>query len=169
VPFRMFVAEEGDRGRILSVENLLLIQHLLRHPEIETATAARITQQSEMDARETLSRMETLLGYLERGGAGRGTYWTLRHDLHRSLSASGHPERDRRIDWEAAKTRVLSVLKRRAEKGVPGLQNAEVRQISHFDRQQVNRLIHELEEEGQVRIEGHGRGARYTYTGGKET
>jgi ATP-dependent DNA helicase RecG len=97
-----------------------------------------------------------------------GSRRVLRHDLHHRLSVPGHPERNRRIDWEAAKTRVLSILKRRAEKGDPGLQNAEVRQIVHMDRQQVNRLIHELEEEGQVRIEGHGRGARYSYIGGKE-
>ena len=56
-------------------------------------------------------------------------------------------------------------LKRRAEKGHQGLQNSEVRKITHFDRQQVNRLIHELEAEGLVRIEGHGRGARYHYSG----
>lgn len=169
VPFRMFVAEEGDKGRILSVEHLLILQHLLRHPEIDTVTAARITQQAEVDARQALSRMETELGYLDRGGTGRGTYWTLRHDLHRRLSGPGHAERDSRIDWEAAKTRVLSVLKKRAERGEPELQNAEVRGITHFDRQQVNRLIHELENEGQVQIEGHGRGARYRYSGGKET
>jgi ATP-dependent DNA helicase RecG len=163
VPFRMFVAEESDRGRLLSLERLLIIQHLLRYPEIDTATAARITQQGESDAREVLTHMEAALNYLERGGTGRGTYWILRRDLHRRLSAPGHPERDQRIDWEAAKTRVLSVLKRRAEKGIPGIQNAEVRQITHLDRQQVNRLIHELEGEGQVRIEGHGRGARYFF------
>lgn len=165
VPFRMLVAEESDKGRLLSLEHLLIIQHLLRQPEITTTTAARVTQQSETDARETLSQMETGLNYLERGGTGRGTYWTLRHDLHRRLSAPGHPERDRRIDWEAAKTRVLSILKRRAEKSQQGLQNSEVRQITHFDRQQVNRLIHELEAEGLVRIDGHGRGARYHYSG----
>lgn len=163
VPFRLFVAEEADKGRILIVENLLILQHLLRHPEIDTATGARITQQTEGDARETLSRMELDLGYIERGGTGRGTYWILRPELHHRLSAPGHPERDRRIDWEAAKTRVLSILKQRAERGEPGLRNAEVRQIAHFDRQQVNRLIHELEAEGHVRIEGHGRGAKYCY------
>ena len=41
--------------------------------------------------------------------------------------------------------------------------------LTHFPgfghRQQVNRLIHELVEEGGVRIEGHGRGARYLYVG----
>jgi len=165
VSFRLFVAEEADHGRILTVEHLLILQYLLRHPEIDTATAARITQQSESSARETLSSMETELGYLERGGTGRGTYWILRYDLHQRLSGPGHPERDRRIEWEAAKIRVLSVLKQRAERGEPGLQNAEVRRITHLDRQQVNRLIHELEKEGQVRMEGHGRGARYRYIG----
>lgn len=163
VPFRLFVAKQADEGRILTVEDLLILQYLLRHPEIDTTMAARITQQSESDARETLSRMELDLRYLERGGTGRGTYWNLRPDLHRHLSVPGHPERDRRIDWEAAKTRVLSILKQRAERGEPGLRNAEVRQITHFDRQQVNRLIHELQAEGQVRIEGHGRGAMYRY------
>jgi ATP-dependent DNA helicase RecG len=64
--------------------------------------------------REVLSEMERDLGYLERGGTGRGTYWTLRPDFHYRLSAPGHPERDRRIDWEAAKTRVLSILKGRS-------------------------------------------------------
>lgn len=168
VPVRMFVAEQTDQGRILSVEHLLIIQHLLRHPEIDMATAAQLTQQIEGDIRETMSQMETDFGYLERGGTGRGTYWTLRADLYERLSVPGVHERDRRIDWEAAKTRVLSVLKKRAERGDPELQNREVRRIIHFDRQQVNRLIHELESEGQVRLEGHGRGSRYRYTGKNE-
>ena len=31
--------------------------------------------------------VEIELGYLERGGTGRSTYWTLRHDLHRRTAA----------------------------------------------------------------------------------
>jgi ATP-dependent DNA helicase RecG len=169
VPFRMFVAEEADKGRLLSVEHLLVIQHLLRYPEIDTATAARMTQHSEPDARETLSRMETEFGYLERGGTGRGTYWILRHDLHRRLSAPGHPERDRRIDWEAAKTRVLSVLKQRARRGDAGLSNAEIRQITHLDRFQVIRLMRELTAENPgIEKPGRGRKACYTITRERE-
>lgn len=165
VPFRLFVAEEADKGNILTVEDLLIIQHLLRHPEIDTPTAARITQQSESDAKETLSHMEISLGYLERGGTGRGTYWSLRPDLHRRLSVPGHPERDRRIDWEAAKTRVLSILKQRAERGEPGLSNAEIRRITHFDRAQVKRFMAELKREEAVIVSGRGRGARWYYKG----
>ncbi|MBS3918751.1 MAG: putative DNA binding domain-containing protein [Deltaproteobacteria bacterium] len=162
VPFRMFVADESNRGRILSVEHLLIVQHLLRHPEIDTATAARITQQTESDARETLSLMETEFGDIERGGTGRGTYWTLRHDLHRKLSVPGHPERDRRIDWEAAKTRVLSVLMERSRHGEVGLSNAEIRQIARMDRFQVIRLMKELMAENpNIQKPGRGRNARY--------
>jgi ATP-dependent DNA helicase RecG len=164
VPFRLFVAQEADKGRILSVEELLTLQYLLRHPEIDTSTAARITQQTESDAKETLSRMELDLGYLERGGTGRGTYWRLRADLHRRLSAPGHPERDRRIDWEAAKTRVLSILKQRADRGESGLSNAEIRQITHLDRNQVVRLMRELRQENpQIQEPGRGRWARYEW------
>lgn len=57
--------------------------------------------------------METVRGYLDQDWTGRGTYWVLRPDIHRRLMAPGHPDRDRRIDREAAKTRVLSVLRQR--------------------------------------------------------
>lgn len=162
-PFRAFVAEESRDGRQLSVDPLLVLRYLLRHTELDTVTAAHLCQRREADVRELLSEMERSFGYLERGGTGRGTYWALRPELYRRLSAPGHPERDRRIDWEAAKTRVLSVLKQRTERGEPGLTNAEVRGITHFDRFQVNRLIHELQSEGTVRVEGYGRGAKYVF------
>ncbi len=163
VLFRSFIAEENGRGRIFSVDHLLILQYLLRHRELDTATAAHICQRQEVEVREILSEMERNFNYLERGGTGRGTYWTLQPDLYRRLSTGGYPERDQRIDWEAAKTRVLSVLKQRAKRGELGLTNAEVRGITHFDRFQVNRLIHELQNESAVRVEGYGRGTLYTY------
>jgi ATP-dependent DNA helicase RecG len=118
--------------------------------------------------RELLSEMERNFGYLDRGGAGRGTYWTLRPELYRRLSAPGHPERDRRIDWEAAKTRVLSILKQRVERGEKGLSNTEIRQITHLDRGQVKRLMAELRAEGQARSSGQGRNATWIHIGGQE-
>lgn len=164
VPFRAFVAEESKRGRGLPVDYLLILQYLLRHPEVDTASASHICQRSEEEAREILSEMEVEREYLERGGTGRGTYWMLRPDLHRRLIADGHPERDRRIDWEAAKTRVLSVLRQRAEREEIGLSNAEIRQITHLDRHQVLRLMRELiAENPQVKLIGRGRFARYKF------
>jgi len=72
--------------------------------------------------REHLASMERA-GTIEHGGSGRGAYWTLRPALHRRLAEPGHPDRDRRIDWEAAKARVLSILMERARRGENRLSN----------------------------------------------
>jgi ATP-dependent DNA helicase RecG len=130
--------------------------------ELEQQSADRLEGQ---DLNFKLRRMETDLGYLERGGTGRGTYWTLRHDLHRRLSAPGHPERNRRIEWEAAKTRVVSVLRQRAQRQEPGLTNAEIRKITHFDRSQVKRLMAELAQEDTAYRDKRGRGAKWFFKG----
>ncbi|MFZ5897782.1 MAG: ATP-binding protein [Bacillota bacterium] len=163
--FRMFVAEENRTGRFLSVDHLLVLQYLLAHPEIDTCTAAFICQRSEPQARDILTEMEQRLAYLERGGTGRGTYWTLRPEIHRRLAGSSYLERDRRIDWEAAKTRIASILKRRFEHGdSKGLSNKEIRAITRFSRQQVTKMMAELRREiPQIVTEGHGAGARHIW------
>jgi len=97
--------------------------------------------------------MEVERGYLERGGTGRGTYWRLRAALYQKV-VSQTTEHSRRIDWETAKTRVLSVLKQRATNSEAGLTNAEIRQITLLDRGQVKRMMAELREEGQVALQG---------------
>lgn len=163
--FRMFVEKESQKGDGLAVDHLLILTYLLSHSEMDTQTAAAHIQRSERESRDILHIMEGR-GYLERGGTGRGTYWTLRSDLRRKLMVPGHPDRDRRIDWEAAKTRVLSVLRQRADRSEEGLSNAEIRQITHLDRYQVVRLMRQLQEEySDIDRVGRGRGCRYRYRG----
>jgi ATP-dependent DNA helicase RecG len=165
VPFRMFIAEEYKRDRSLGVDHLLILQYLLRHSEIDTSSAAGICQRNTDETREILSTMERDFEYLERGGpTGKGTYWTLRPDLHRRLSPPGHPERDRRIDWEAAKTRVLSVLKHRSQSQEPGISNSDIRRLTHFNRNQVFRMMRELmAEEKRIVLRGERKAARYEW------
>lgn len=163
-PFREFIAEEGKTGRALDVDHLLVLRYLLSHPEIDTSTAAELCQRRDAEMRDILDEMVQIFDYLERGGAGRGSWWRMKPALHRRLEGLGHAERDQRIDWGVAKTRVLNMLKQRARRGEPGLTNAGIREVTAYDRQQVNRLIHELEAEG-VRMQGHGRGSCYTYIG----
>jgi len=119
-PFRAFVADQSRIGHELTVDHLLILQYLIRHSEIDTSTAARVCQRQESEVREILSQMERQYSHIERGGTGRGTYWTMRSDLRRDLAADSVPELDARIDWETAKTRILSVLKQRAEHKEPG-------------------------------------------------
>jgi ATP-dependent DNA helicase RecG len=162
--FRQFVAEEGKAGRVLDVDHLLVLSYLLAHAEVDTAAAAGLCQRREAEMRDILDEMAQLYGYLERGGAGRGTWWRLKPTLHRELEGAGHAERDQRINIDVAKTRVLNMLKQRQQRGQVGLSNAEVREVTGYTRQQVNRLIHELESES-VQMLGHGRGARYEFVG----
>jgi ATP-dependent DNA helicase RecG len=163
-PFRAFVSEEAKQGRHPGVDELLVLQYLLRHSELETTHAAAMCQRPDAAMRATLSRMERDYGWIERGGSGRGTYWTLGLPLARRLHKA-HPESIARIDWEAAKTRVLSMLKQRAKSDPPGMSNAEIRSVLKFDRNQVFKLLQELRTENpQVVSSGHGAGARYEWT-----
>lgn len=159
--FRAFVAEQEALGHRWSVDHLLIVTWLLRHPELPIDEAARLTQRPEALVREVLSEMEVQWGVLERGGAGRGTYWVLDPTVHARLAAPELPERNRRIDAEAAKTRLLSVLRHRARRGEPGLTNAQARAITHLGRERVKRLLDELRQEGVVRLEGARKAARW--------
>lgn len=161
--FRLFVAEESGRGRHLGVDELLLIRYLLQHPEVDTTTAAALCQRQESNVRESLAAMESA-GYLEHGGTGRGSYWCLRPELFQRLAPEGQGDARRRIDWEAAKTRVLSILMERARRGESGLSNREIRQITRYDRNQVTRLMNELRRHHPtVQSLGHGAGATYAW------
>ena len=162
--FRHFVAEESKAGRMHTVDHLLVLQYLLHHPEMDTGTAVRLCQRSETEIRETLSQMESEWHYLQRGGTGRGTYWTLAPGVFGRLREAGSHERDQRIDWEAAKTRILSILRQRAERGEDGLSNEEIRRIAHLDRNQAGRLMRQLRAEvPEIHLIGHKKGSRYVY------
>ncbi|MDE0104069.1 MAG: putative DNA binding domain-containing protein [Bryobacterales bacterium] len=161
VPMRTFVANEAARGVALAADHLLVLTHLLNETEIDAGFAARLCHRREPEARSLLVSMETEMGYLKRGGSQSERYWTLNLETRARLSsvASG------KVDRETAKLRILEALRTRAVRGEPPPANADVREITLLDRRRVNRLMHELADEGHVRIEGHGRGARYVYTG----
>lgn len=160
--FRMFVAEEGERDRILAVDELILLQYLLHHNEVDTAKAAELCQRSENEIKERLATMAHE-GYLEQGGVGRGTYWSMAPNLYSKLAGDGQSEARRRISWEAAKTRVLSILMDRAKRGEAGITNQEIRQITKLSRNRALELIKTLQEENPTKIKRHSAGAHTNY------
>lgn len=163
--FRAFVEESNRKGRPLGVDELIVLEYLLHHAEGETSSLALLCQRDESRIKDILSKMEQL-AFIERGGSGKGTYWTLNPNVHEQLAAPGHPERDRRIDWEAAKARILSILMERSKRREDGITNKEIRQVTHYNRQQVTRLINQLRKEhSQIQIKGQGAGAYYVWCG----
>ena len=69
--FRLFVAEESGHGRDLGVDELLLLQHLLQRPELDTAAAASLCQRNEpeLNPREALRHGVRRLYRTRRQGA----------------------------------------------------------------------------------------------------
>jgi ATP-dependent DNA helicase RecG len=162
--FRAFAEREVASGRGLTVDHLLILKYLLTTREIDTKTAAQLIQRTESEARGVLHDMEHDRQYLDRGGTGKSTYWSLLPAIHRELQLSGHPYGDRRIDWEAAKTRVLIVLRQSKNMPEDALTNTDIRRITHLDRFQVTRLMKELKAENpKITFEGRGASSKYYY------
>ena len=161
--FRGFVGEQARRGIALTADHMLVLRHLLRQPAISPA-AAGLCQRRLGEARDALLDMEGALGLLERVGNGREERWTLLPEVRAALTKVREPD-DGMRSWREIKDQVLREMRVRAVRGEEPLANAVVRRMTRLDRQQVNGLIHELVEEGGVRVDGHGRGARYVYVG----
>jgi ATP-dependent DNA helicase RecG len=161
--FRRFITEESERGHDLGVDELLLLQYLIQHPEVDTDAAATLCQRGKPEIRERLSTMANI-GYLEHGGALRSSYWCISPALYDRLVKNGYGETRRRIDWEAAKSRVLSIMIERARRQEQGLNNEEIRRITRFDRNQARRIIQELMDENPNLVKtGDRRWTRYEY------
>lgn len=150
--FMNLVNHVAEKGQVIDVDHLLILQYLIRHEEIDTSSAAMVSQRNLEQARELLSRLANNMGIIDAIGRGKGRYYTLSRFAYDMLKGSMTYERKQILDKEAMKMRILSVLKDRP------LKNQEVRQMTGLDRQQVNALIHDIE---GVKVIGHGRGAKY--------
>lgn len=152
--FRNFIKELNSKGIEVDVDHLIILNYLLRHREIDTYNASYICQRSIEQVREILSYMENSLKLIKSGGTVKKKYYSLTREVYSMLEKGVEYDRDKRLDKESIKMRILSILKER------NLTNAEIRQMTSMDRQQVLRLMRELEADG-VQIKGSGRGAYY--------
>lgn len=162
--FRAFVEKEYQAGRGFEVDHLLILNYLLSRREIGIKTAVALIQRTDTQARDILHAMEHTRGYLEHGGSGKSIYWSIHPSVHKDLELTGHPYGDRRIDWEAAKLHVLSVLKQQKNSPDNSLTNHEIRAITKLGREQVKRLMRELREQHpEIICEGERRLSKYYY------
>jgi ATP-dependent DNA helicase RecG len=156
VPFRTFIAEEANRDHWLSVEDMLVIQYLLRHGEIDLPSAAQIRQQEEREAREGLRLLASRYGILESYGRGKDATWRLRAEFERRLTSETSPTRSRQAQMEAAISTILRTLRDRHEKGKQGLSNADIRKLTSLDREQVKYIMRKIKKEGMAEAVGRG-------------
>jgi ATP-dependent DNA helicase RecG len=157
--FALFVAQEERRGKVLELDDLLLLRALVRASLLDRWRAAQVLQLNEEEAADRLARLRQL-GYLIVRGRGRGASYSLRRDLGDRLRGRAAVDAELPLEEEAVRLRILALLKERGQ-----LTNAEIRRFSGFNRNQVYRLIKSLEAEGQVRLVGKGRSAHLVAIG----
>lgn len=153
--FKNFIADLTEKGISLDVDDLLILQYLIRHEEIDSTVAAQVSQRDISQARELLSRLTNELQLLKAVGRGKGRYYVLSLKTLNSLQEGLKYNRQFDLDDESVKMRILTLLKER------DLTNQDIRQMTGWGRKKVWNIIKELESSG-VRVIGSGRGTKYT-------
>jgi len=147
-----------QQGAYLDVDDLLLLHFFRRRHEARWNDIREAYPYDDRRLHEKLASLENQMLMLEHSGTGRGTIYRLSRRASAILNESVAYDMTRRLDREAIKVRILSLLKDRP------LRNAEIRAFTDLKRQQVTVVLKDLESEGQVFLDGKGAGARWHLT-----
>ena len=142
-----------QQGAYLDVDDLLPLHFFRRRHEALWNDIREVYPYDNRRLREKLASLETHLLMLEHSGAGRGTIYRLSRRASAILNEGVAYDMTRRLDREAIKVRILSLLKDRP------LRNADIRNFTDMGRQQVYRILMELESDDLVYQESHGQAA----------
>ncbi len=149
------IAYLTDKGYDPKVDHLLIIHYLMRHRRMTLQDAQEICyQRPERVMDEIMTELERI-EVVKSIGKGRGRFFELTMTAHKMLVEGISYERDKTLDIEAIKVRVLSLLKERP------LTNKEISRIGDLTRNQVFKLMSDLRKEGQVECKGHGKSAKW--------
>ena len=153
--FRSMIAYLTDKGHDPKVDHLLIIHYLMRHRRMTLQNAQEICyQRPERVMDEIMTELERI-EIVKSIGKGRGRFFELTMTAHKMLVEGISYERDKTLDTEAIKVRVLSLLKERP------LTNKEISRIGDLTRNQTYFLMKSLKEEGLVYTDGHGGSAKW--------
>lgn len=151
---RLLIKQLSEKNIKIEVDELIILNYLLRHREITAQMAAEICQRSVRRISETLNDMDVVNHILTAGGKGRGRFYVLSNEIHKLLSENVQYSRNEQAEEAALKAQILTLLNKQA------LSNQEIRQITGRTAQQVRKMMAEMEMDGVVLI-GKGRGSKY--------
>ena len=155
--FKALLSFLGDeQGAYLDVDDLLLLHFFCRRHEAQWSDLKEAYPFDDRRLREKLASLETNLFMIEHSGSGRGTVYRLSRRASAILNKGATYDMTRRLDKEAVKVRIMTLLKDRP------LKNSEIRDFTDLDRQQVYRIMKELDSEGLVIQAGHGQTAQWS-------
>lgn len=145
--FIRFIQRAGEeRLRSFSTHDFLALDALRRNVPLPAPLSERLPSLVE-------------LGLVERLGRGRGTRYLLSRGLYAALGKRGAYTRERGLDRSTSKELLLKHIRENDAEGSPVRDLCDV--LPALSRRQIRGLLHELKDEGRVRMAGSRRWSRW--------
>ena len=154
----LIVREENRRQRPFSVEELLLLGHLWRERETDTAEAARLIQQNEAAARRVLERLVES-GLVEARGHTRARRYHLSATVYREVGQRVEYVRRRGFDRLQMEQMILDYVRAHGR-----ITRREVMDLCRVNANQAAYLLRRLVQQRKLSRHGVKRSAYYTLT-----
>ncbi|MBN1426197.1 putative DNA binding domain-containing protein [Candidatus Fermentibacteria bacterium] len=153
--FARLVAEEGQADRPLSLDELLLLNHLWLERQLTTTEGSFIIQKPEAEVRGRLQGLVEA-GLVEARGERKGRAWHLSVATYRRLGEKAAYVRQRGFEPLQQEQMVLQYV------GTHGrITRAETADLCKLGPRQAGRLLARLAREKKLRLHGMRRGAWY--------
>jgi len=153
--FVRLVVEEARAGRVLRLDELLLLNALWQDRRLTTEEAARLIQKPEPDVRVVLNRLVEA-GLVEPRGERKGRTWHLSAATYRRLGQPAAYVRQRGFEPLQQEQMVLQYVDKFGR-----ITRAETCNLCQVGPYQAYRILKVLEEKGLLTPRGHKRGRYY--------
>ncbi|MBM5810906.1 MAG: AAA family ATPase [Gammaproteobacteria bacterium] len=154
--FARLVAEESQAARPLSLDDLLLLNHLWLERRLSTIEAAVLIQKPESEARTRLQRLVEA-GLVEARGERKGRTWHLSAPAYRRLGESAAYVRQRGFEPLQQEQMVLQYVATNGR-----ITRREAAELCKLSPDQAKRILSRLVARRELQMEGERKGAFYT-------
>jgi len=153
--FVRLIVEEGQAGRPLGLDELLLLNRLWQERRLTTQEAAHLIQKPETEARAVLERLvET--GLIEARGTGRGRAYHLSASTYRRLGEEAAYVRAKGFERHQMEQMILEYVKAHGR-----ITRREAAELCRLGPDQAYRILKGLVQKGRLVRIGVKKGAHY--------
>ena len=153
--FVRLMVEESQSGRILALEELLVLNALWHERSISTAEASDLTQKPELEIRAALNRLVEQ-GLVESRGEGKGRAWHLSAPAYRRMGEKASYVRQRGFEPLQQEQMVLQFVEKHAR-----ITRKEAADLCQIASPQARNLLARLVKRGELVLRGQRKGAYY--------
>lgn len=154
--FVRLLVTEAQGGRVLGLDEMLMLNALWQERSLGTGALAQLTQKSESESRATLHRLVEA-GLIEERGQKKGRTWHLSAATYRALGDKAGYVRQRGFEPLQQEQMVLQYVTTHGS-----ISRQEAADLCRLNADQASRLLRRLGAQGRIRrLGGVTKGVRY--------